>query len=269
MRRCVLEFGIPAVCLPPNVPQPHPDAPDRLPEIRVPKHLSHPDFHPLYAEAQRLGIGLGIHEAPGFQLAGWTSDQLDSFTLVHVFANRSMQQMALARLIFDGVMEAFPGLRFGFLEAGAGWLPDFMHNLHEHWEKRIRDFDPSVEPGVGEFLVEFAREPNARGKRAVLTKARGLMRMLFTEVEERLQSLLGEIWIDETLHVAYLRGKLGPISVRASRLLLPAVVLALMKDVPQLRKLGCTLGELYWRARTALEIPPAIEWMEADPRVDA
>ena len=185
MRRCVLELGMPAVCLPPNVPQPHPDAPDRFPEIRVPKHLSHPDFHPLYAEAQRLGIGLGIHGAPGFQLAGGTSDQLDSFTLVHVFANRSMQQMALARLIFDGVMEAFPDLRFGFLEAGAGWLPDFMHNLHEHWEKRIRDFDPSVEPGTSEFLVEFAREPNARGKRAVLTKARGLMRMLFTESAER------------------------------------------------------------------------------------
>jgi predicted TIM-barrel fold metal-dependent hydrolase len=185
MRRCVLELGMPAVCLPPNVPQPHPDAPDRFPEIRVPKHLSHPDFHPLHAEAQRLGIGLGIHGAPGFQLAGGTSDQLDSFTLVHVFANRSMQQMALARLIFDGVMEAFPDLRFGFLEAGAGWLLEFMHNLHEHWEKRIRRFDPSVEPGVGEFLVEFAREPNAQGKRAVLTKARGLMRMLFTESAER------------------------------------------------------------------------------------
>ena len=53
------------------------------------------------------------------------------FTLVHVFANRSMQQMALARLIFDGAMEAHPGLRFGFLEAGAGWLPDFLHALHE------------------------------------------------------------------------------------------------------------------------------------------
>jgi len=89
------------------------------------------------------------------------------------------------------------------------------------------------------------------------------------EVEERLKSLLGEIWIDETLHVAYLRAKLGPMSVRASRLLLPVVVLALMKDVPQLRKLGCTLGELFRRARTALEIPPAIEWMEADPTADA
>jgi len=96
-----------------------------------------------------------------------------------------MQQMALARLIFDGVMEAFPKLRFGFLEAGAGWLPDFMHSLHEHWEKRIRHFDPSVEPGITEFLVEFAREPNAQGRRAVMTKARGLMRMLFNESVER------------------------------------------------------------------------------------
>lgn len=35
------------------------------------------------------------------------------------------------------------------------------------------------------------------------------------------------------------------------------------------RLLGCGLGDLYRRARTVLEIPPAIEWMEADPRLDA
>jgi hypothetical protein len=50
---------------------------------------------------------------------------------------------------------------------------------------------------------------------------------------------------------------------------LAAVVLALMKNVLQLRKLGCTLGELFRRARTTLEIPPAIEWMESDPTADA
>jgi predicted TIM-barrel fold metal-dependent hydrolase len=163
MRRCVEELGMPGATCAPNLPQPHPEAPDRFPEIRVPRPLSHPDFHPIYAEAQRLGIALGIHGAPGLQLAAGTADQLDTFTLVHVFANRSMQQMALAQLVFDGVMEAFPKLRFGFLEAGAGWLPDFMYSLHEHWVKRIVRFDPSVQPGIPEILLEFARERNASG----------------------------------------------------------------------------------------------------------
>lgn len=175
LRRCVVEKGMVGVALPPSLPAPHPDAPSAFPAIRVPKHLSHPDFAPLLAEAERLGVALGIHGAPGMYLPGGTSDQLDSFTLVHVFANRSMQQMALAKLIFDGTLEAFPKLRFGFLEAGVGWLPDLLHNLHEHWEKRVRDFDPSVEPSVPEFLLEFARERDASGALGLLRKARQLL----------------------------------------------------------------------------------------------
>lgn len=179
LRRCVEDLGMPGVSIAPNVPQPHPLAPERFPDIRVPKHLSHPDFTPLLAAAQELDVALGIHGAPGVQLAGGTSDQLDSFTLVHVFANRSMQQMAIARLIFDGVMEAFPRLRFGFLEAGVGWVPDFFHSLHEHWEKRIARFDPHLEPSVAQFLAELARERGGRGTLALLQSARRVMGSLF------------------------------------------------------------------------------------------
>jgi predicted TIM-barrel fold metal-dependent hydrolase len=185
LRRCVDELGMAAACIPPNLPAPHPQAADRFPVIRVPKPLSHSDFMPLYAEAQNLDVALGVHGAPGLQLAGGSSDQLDSFTLVHVFANRSMQQMAIARLVFDGVLEAFPRLRFGFLEAGAGWLPDLMHNLHEHWVKRVRDFDPTVEPSTRRFLWEFAREQSASGDLRPMRKARQLMRIFSPAAGER------------------------------------------------------------------------------------
>jgi predicted TIM-barrel fold metal-dependent hydrolase len=185
MRRCVDQLGMPAVSIGPNVPLPHPEAPDRFPAIRVPKPLSHPDFFPLFAEAERLDVAIGIHGAPGVQLAGGCSDQLDSFTLVHAFANRCMQQMAIARLIFDGVLERFPRLRFGFLEAGASWFPDLIHNLHEQWEKRILRFDPSIEPSLADFLVELARERDARGRLGLLRKARRLLGVLRAGPEDK------------------------------------------------------------------------------------
>jgi predicted TIM-barrel fold metal-dependent hydrolase len=185
LRRCVLELGMAGVTCAPNLPAPHPDARDRFPAIRVPKPLSHPDFHPIFAECERIDVAIGIHGAPGVQLAGGSSDQLDTFTLVHAFASRSMQQMALAQLIFDGVMEEFPRLRFGFLEAGAGWLPDLIHNLHEHWQKRIRDFDASIEPSVREFLSEFARERNAGGRLGLLRKAKQVCDVLTGRRGER------------------------------------------------------------------------------------
>jgi predicted TIM-barrel fold metal-dependent hydrolase len=197
MRRCVQELGMPGVCLPPNIPVPHPAAPDRFPDLRVPKHLSHPDFHPVYAAAQELGVSISIHGAPGMQLAGGTSDQLDSFTLVHVFANRAMQQMAVARLIFDGVMEAFPSLKFGFLEAGVGWLPDFFHSLHEHWEKRVANLDVDLEPSPREFLAEFVRERRAGGDLGLIRKGRQLMSALFQQSEDEASAAEREAFLYE------------------------------------------------------------------------
>ena len=185
LRRCVLELGMHGVTVPPNLPGPHPAAPDRFPEIRVPKALSHPDFFPIYEEAERLGVAIGVHGAPGVGLAAGTADQLDSFTLVHVFANRGLQQMAIAKLVFDGVLEAFPRLRFGFLEAGAGWAPDFFQALHEHWEKRVLRFDPEVEPSASEFLLELARErARSAGGRGLLRSACELMSYLFVATED-------------------------------------------------------------------------------------
>jgi len=178
LRRCVLELGMVGVSVAPNQPQPHPDAPDAFPDIRVPKALSHPDFDPIWQEAERLDVAIGIHGAPGCQLAAGAADQLDTFTLVHVFANRSMQQMAIAKLIFDGVMERYPRLRFGFLEAGVGWFPDLIHSLHEHWEKRIEHFDPSIEPNITEILFEFAKEPAPSGGRGLARKVRQLAGVL-------------------------------------------------------------------------------------------
>jgi len=180
MHRCVEDLEMPAVTIVPNLPRPHPEAPDAFPRVRVPRPLSDPSFFPLYRAACALGVSIGIHGAPGAQLAGGTSDQLDSFTLVHVFANRSMQQMALAKLIFDGVLERFPSLRFGFLEAGVGWLPDLMHGLHEHWQKRIVHFDPEVQPSASEFVREFARERAPDGRLGLVRKARQLMSVILS-----------------------------------------------------------------------------------------
>ena len=39
-------------------------------------------------------------------------------------------------MIFQGITVRFPGLRLGFLEIGATWLPYWLDRMDEHWEKR-------------------------------------------------------------------------------------------------------------------------------------
>ncbi len=85
------------------------------------------------------------------------------------------------------------------------------------------------------------------------------------EVEERLRSLLADIWRDEVLHVAYLRARLGRIGLGVARLLAPVVIRNAWLYLPQLRWLGVSAADLADRLAGGLEIPDGVDWMEPDP----
>jgi predicted TIM-barrel fold metal-dependent hydrolase len=40
--------------------------------------------------------------------------------------------ISAARLIFGGILDRFPTLKFGFFEGGIGWVPWLMHTLDAH-----------------------------------------------------------------------------------------------------------------------------------------
>lgn len=170
--RCIGELDMVAVHLPPSRPVPNPAAPGAFPQVRLPKHLSHLDFDPILAEAERRDVAVGVHGSPGVYLPSGIAEQVDSFVLSHIFGHRNQMQMALATCVFDGVFDRHPHLRMGFLEAGCGWLPDLVHAFHEHWEKRIRDFDPDVAIPSGRFAAEALRERSARRRTGIVSQTR-------------------------------------------------------------------------------------------------
>ncbi|MCW5893083.1 MAG: amidohydrolase family protein [bacterium] len=173
LRRCVEELGMVGVHVPPSLPVPHPAARDAFPHVRLPKHLSHPDFAPILAAAEALDVAVGVHGSPGVYMPAGIAEQVDTFVLSHIFGHRNQMQMALATCVFDGVFDRFPALRLGFLEAGCGWLPDLIHAFHEHWEKRIRDFQPHTKVPGAQFARELLREKVGRAqKRQPLRKAK-------------------------------------------------------------------------------------------------
>jgi predicted TIM-barrel fold metal-dependent hydrolase len=161
------------VHVPPSLPVPHSAAPDAFPQIRLPKHIAHPDFAPILAAAAELDVALGVHGSPGVYLPSGIAEQVDSFILSHIFGHRNQMQMALSACVFEGVFDRHPALRAGFLEGGCGWVADLVHAYHEHWEKRIRDFDPDVKVPPGQFARELFRERvRSDRKRHVLRKVK-------------------------------------------------------------------------------------------------
>ncbi len=177
MHRCVDELGMTAVAIPPNLPVPHPDAPEAFPRVRAPLHLSERRFFPLYEAAEKLDVAVAIHGASGVYLCNGSADQLDTFALVHLFGERNQQQMALAKLVMDGILDRYPKLRLGFLGAGCGWLPDLIRALSEHWQKRVRDFEPISSIPSARLVWESLREQRAAAG-GFLNRARTALTML-------------------------------------------------------------------------------------------
>jgi predicted TIM-barrel fold metal-dependent hydrolase len=101
--------------------------------LRLP--LGHPQFHPMYAEAERLGTMIACHATVrGPHVFG--ADGFDRFIEVHTLSHPVAQMIQLTGMIFEGVPEQFPRLRIGFMEAGCSWLPFWMDRMDEEWAKR-------------------------------------------------------------------------------------------------------------------------------------
>ncbi len=108
------------------------------PRTHSPSHIG---LDPVWAMAQAAGIPIVFHVGGGGRLLSPTyfNNGLPAVPDFHGGAEnfRSVDYMAiptpvmqtLATMIFDGVLDRFPTLKFGVIEQGASWLPGWMRNL--------------------------------------------------------------------------------------------------------------------------------------------
>lgn len=112
------------------------------------KGYGEPEFHPLWAEAERLDVPLVTHGGSSAQLG---LDLLHNFTVGHTLEHPFAQMRHLASMLFEGVFERFPKLRFGYLECGAGWLPYLMDRMDEEIERKAK-YSPNCKRKPSEYL---------------------------------------------------------------------------------------------------------------------
>ncbi len=92
--------------------------------------LSDPYFDPLYEEAGRLDMPVCVHSATG------------SFA-VHDFFEREcgFNKFKLAvvgsfhSVLFAGIPQRFPKLKFGFIEVSAQWIPYALHDIARRFQR--------------------------------------------------------------------------------------------------------------------------------------
>ena len=106
-----------------------------LPAVGLRKPLGHPDYWPVYEEAERLGTVLAIHatvRGPQY----FAADLFDHFIDVHTLSHSFAQMMQMTNIIFRGVLDTFPKLKIAFMEAGCTWVPYWVGRMDEEWEHR-------------------------------------------------------------------------------------------------------------------------------------
>ncbi|MGH7772121.1 MAG: amidohydrolase family protein [Candidatus Binatia bacterium] len=101
----------------------------------LPLALGDTTYDPIYAEAERLGVVLGVHGTRNTSRElGATG--LATFSEVHSYAFPAGVMLQFTSIVCQGLPVRFPKLKLAFLEIGATWLPYYLDRLDEHWEKR-------------------------------------------------------------------------------------------------------------------------------------
>ena len=108
-------------------------------------------FAGIYEEAQRLNVMLGIH-ASGSHLGGAGVDLFPRFIQAHAVSHIFGQMRQMTSIVLEGVLERFPDLKIGFLEAGAGWVPYFAERLDDEFAKRGEVEAPALKKKPSDYL---------------------------------------------------------------------------------------------------------------------
>ena len=90
-----------------------------LPSTGLANHLGARVYWPVYEEANRLGIAVAFH---GGCHMGLGMDNLNLFAPIHAMGHPFGITISFGSLLFNGVFDRFPNVRWGFLEGGLAWF---------------------------------------------------------------------------------------------------------------------------------------------------
>jgi predicted TIM-barrel fold metal-dependent hydrolase len=122
--------------------------------------LGAPVYFPIYEAANELGCCVAIHGGVHGSMA---MDGLDPYAAVHAIGHPLGQMIALASIIFNGILEKFPRIRFGFLEGGVAWLLFCLERFDRSYETHVmRDLRGSylkLQPGekISGYIVRHIK----------------------------------------------------------------------------------------------------------------
>ena len=106
-----------------------------VPSIGLVPPAGHEWYDPIYDAAERAGLPVLFHGGSGATNHGfptqrrWNETYAEDHVITHPFAH----MWNLTSLVFQGITERFPDLKFVFQEAGVAWVPYLTWRLDDHY----------------------------------------------------------------------------------------------------------------------------------------
>ncbi len=136
-----------------------------IPPVLGDRPLDDPSLLPFFELCADANLAVAVHSAPGMNVPLPAAGLFANYAQVHCLSFPVDQMVAFTALAMGGVLDRFPALRVALLESGTGWVPYFVHRMHEHYEKKADLLpgmrrDPRHYLDSGQVFVSFeAEEP--------------------------------------------------------------------------------------------------------------
>jgi predicted TIM-barrel fold metal-dependent hydrolase len=113
---------------------------------------SRPDYGPLWAKLQELGLPISTHAGTGtgepaaakFERLGWGLAVVDSKIM--------MLMRTIAELIWSGIPQKYPQLRFVITEGGIGWIASLLRFMDHWWADHHRWMEPRLDEAPSTYF---------------------------------------------------------------------------------------------------------------------
>jgi predicted TIM-barrel fold metal-dependent hydrolase len=82
-----------------------------------------------------LGCAIGVHGGAHENLG---LDDLTPYAPVHALGHPFGQMISFGAMVFNGVFDKFPNVKFGFLEGGVAWFLVCLERFDRSWETHVQ-----------------------------------------------------------------------------------------------------------------------------------
>jgi hypothetical protein len=112
-------------------------------------------YDPIYQAAAETGLPLTVHASGSWAAdAHTTAHQFPKFIQAHTISHPFGILRQFTSMMFEGVFERFPTVRFAFLECGGSWVPWWLDRMDEEYEHRGAEEAPNLKHKPSTFVHE-------------------------------------------------------------------------------------------------------------------